>query len=672
MQQPSADAIEREVRQNVLAQRFGAGTVGDLHLPGEFIRRCADRAIITSFNERYRRAAAVDHERMRQARGSESADSPLVHVIPGVTARSEDIRGEPDETPDIVRGARFDSDSRTQSLRPPDDSTPYELRRAAMIIASSLARDGLAVTAANAAVALKSLLRGSGSLREFLNRAGLPIDLAEMMTLKESDGFARGELVTWLECRVRNGASASAIRSALARAQLDFRPTLPGFIATDDSGGDAPLLFRLQLTRGDDWLGEGDGGSVDIARQLVHLLPSLPCVISVRGDHATSIATQATQWARESVRTAPITIISERATLSQWAQDNARAGHLDRGGKHTAAALLPRYASRGEERSVLVPGDSAAPESLKLIGVEVARSPLLFQGGNLIVVNDRRNSRRVLLVGEAEVYRNVALGLSRDQTIQALRAEFAADVAIQLPAASYHIDSEVMCVSCLATGGVAAYVSDSVAGARTIVGAGVSALRRGGILDEPFAARVHEAIGEDRRDPAAVLGLWTRLGEFQNASGEFDSTLSRCFTNGTPGESTVGNFLTFLEALDHLTGCSSVGEHGDNNPHAAAALHARARLQRDRRSLHDLLGERGWRVLPVPSFPSGCRGVCGLNGLVIPNQLLVPCMSGLFSALDSACLNALQAFGTRTQVGKVRSAESQRRNGLLRCSTGIF
>lgn len=43
-----------EVRKNIQDQPLGDGTVADLALPEEFLRRVADRIVRSSFEERYR------------------------------------------------------------------------------------------------------------------------------------------------------------------------------------------------------------------------------------------------------------------------------------------------------------------------------------------------------------------------------------------------------------------------------------------------------------------------------------------------------------------------------------------------------------------------------------------------------------------------------------------
>jgi hypothetical protein len=53
-QVPTPGQIEQEVFQNVLDQPLGEGTVADLALPDEFVRRVADRIVRSSYEERYR------------------------------------------------------------------------------------------------------------------------------------------------------------------------------------------------------------------------------------------------------------------------------------------------------------------------------------------------------------------------------------------------------------------------------------------------------------------------------------------------------------------------------------------------------------------------------------------------------------------------------------------
>ena len=51
---PTPEEIEAEVLANVKGQPLGEGTVADLALPDDFLRRVADRVVRASFEERYR------------------------------------------------------------------------------------------------------------------------------------------------------------------------------------------------------------------------------------------------------------------------------------------------------------------------------------------------------------------------------------------------------------------------------------------------------------------------------------------------------------------------------------------------------------------------------------------------------------------------------------------
>ena len=51
---PTPEAIEQEVVENVKHQPLGLGTVEDLAMPEDFLRRVADRIVRSSYEERYR------------------------------------------------------------------------------------------------------------------------------------------------------------------------------------------------------------------------------------------------------------------------------------------------------------------------------------------------------------------------------------------------------------------------------------------------------------------------------------------------------------------------------------------------------------------------------------------------------------------------------------------
>ncbi|MBX3404719.1 MAG: hypothetical protein KF699_15010 [Phycisphaeraceae bacterium] len=650
----AARAVEAEVRGNVLAQPFGSGTVADLALPDSFVRRVADRAIIDSYNERFR---VVEDDAARPAahpRAAAAADG--VRVIRGVTF-GQDADG-PDEQRDVPRnfgGRGAGAFGVTLAGR----GAAYEARRAQEIVTRRLARDGLPATALEAVRTLGPAAAGQVDLlKAALSGVGVPTDLLAMFELPGADGFPHGDAAAWMAARVRAGDAAMAVRERLGRAVLRAVPSLAGFEPTDDAGSRVPVAARLQVTRGDDWLGEGDGGSIDVARQVAALAPDVPLFIGVQTAHAADLCAHASEWMAR--RSAGVTIIEEGARLSQWAQDNARPGCIGRGGKRTPAALLPRYASRHDELTAYVPGDTHAAESLSSAGFALARSPLHFQGGNLLVVEDRARRERVLLLGEAEVYRNIALGLTRDQALELFRVEFAAQRCVVVPAASYHLDYEVF-VRTDADGRPVAFVASALEGARAVAGSGIAAMERAGVLPAGAAA-------PDRLD-----AVWAALGTHFDPAFGFRATVAACFSSGTVVDPGAAGLRVMLEAMDTLAAASGLDERPEVarglNGHTLAMLAARRRTLDDRIALRSTIAELGWRVVETSAMPAGRRGVSVLNAVNCGPMVLMPFGAGNCRSAEGAAAEAVASNGC--SVAGVRTAESQRRHGALRCALAL-
>lgn len=651
----AARAVEAEVRGNVLAQPFGAGTVADLNLPEDLVRRIADRAIIASFNERFRAVEDVSTRPPQTVLPDPASGSSPVRVIRGLTAgHGEHAATGPEERRDVPRNFGGSGPGALETVLAPRDA-PYELRRATEVVTRRLARDGLLAAALEALRALGAM--GRADPTDALSRCGIPTDLLAMFELRGTGGFAPGGAAEWLAARLASGDAPGPVREDLRRAAFVPRPSLPGFAPGDDAGAAAPLAARLQLTRDDDWLGPGDGGSLDVARQLVAMLPEVPLIISAHESHAARIGAACTGWARSAGRRAPITIIAEGWRLSQWAQDNTRPGTVERAGARVPAALLPRYASRADECSAFVPGDTFAAESLAVAGIEVARSPLHFQGGNAICV--REGTRRVLLLGEAELARNVALGLSREQALALFRAEFAADDAAVLPGVSYHLDYELF-VRAGPDGAPVACVADDGAGAEAVIDAGIDALVRSGTLSPGSA---------DPQRPRAVLDVLAR--QFDPRRG-FIAQLASVFSTGAPADPGAAALAVLLEALDAAAARQAPDAALERrlDGHTLAMLNARRRQALDRDQLSSTIEALGWRVVRVPSLPAPRHGLASLNAVNAGRRVLVPTGPDFFARANAAMCAAIAGLAAETVA--VRTAESQRRHGALRCSVGIF
>ncbi len=449
----------------------------------------------------------------------------------------------------------------------------------------------------------------------------------------------------------------------LAKTVFQFQPTAPGFAALPDSGQVEPAQFRIQLTRGDYYAAKGDGGSLDLMRQLLETTQARLFVQLEEPPPLPLLASMASWPAAFQDR---VVLAPQDLPLSQWAQDSGKTGLLSTG---KPATLVPRFASRAEQFSQFVPGDSCIGSALAAAGHTVYQSPLLFQGGNLITVMDPATGERTLLIGEAEIFRNQALGLTLGQTLQAFQSEFGVDRCVVLPASAIHIDYEVSVRA--HNGALIAFVNDTRAALRLILNLGIEALAKAGRIP---AAAAHTA--REQVEASQARELLDLLGPVVNAAtlgpGKFPLSLTQHFSTG-PSDSGVGNFLRFLAALDAFAALASALLAAINDPHYVAFLLAIARQERDRAVLQDVLKRLGWKVIPVPSLSLGDRSINALNGVHTPTAYLMPAYAGFFTDLDNAARNTISvALGPDTKIIPILCAESQRRDGALRCSVSIM
>src|SRR5207237_1801269 len=140
---------------------------------------------------------------------------------------------------------------------------------------------------------------------------------------------------------------------------------------------------------------EGDGGSLDIARQLVRLLPDTPFLFSIEGSQLPNFLAAGQTWPVG--RPGRITVVPQPCPLAQWAEDNGKPGTLafdvspedekappakqseirnPKSIKNPQSAfrnpqwftLLPRFATRGELGAEFVPAESFIAETLAAAG----------------------------------------------------------------------------------------------------------------------------------------------------------------------------------------------------------------------------------------------------------------------------------------------------------------
>ncbi|HYE62884.1 MAG TPA: hypothetical protein VD997_12885 [Phycisphaerales bacterium] len=650
------ESAEAQVLANLRAQALGAATVGALGLPEAFLRRVAGRIIQLSFQEKFRlvvsdRPGATEHEVWKP--GAERADLPVQHVecpdgeFPEGPIKSAPARGF---VPRVLEGDV------------PLERSPKSESEASRLVAAGLARDGLLVTAARALAAMPEIARASaGAAGAALARAGFPTDLLRHFTISGSPEGDSTEIPGWLVSKVITEPPGRWAR-VLKDVAFHYRPTVHGFKSSDDGGSGSAGIARIQLSRGGYWIGPGDGGSIDVLQQVLAALPSTRVIASIEDRHVPELRGAVAGWTPE--QRDRLTLLSHPFAISQWAQDNAKGGHDASG----PAVLIPRYATRGEEISLYVPGDTYAARGWAHAGLRVGHSPLLFQGGNLLTVREAPG-RRVLLIGEAEVCRNQTLGLTRGQAIAALCAEMGCEKGVVLPAASIHIDYEVSCR--VHDGRVTAFVLDTGAGARLVVEAGLRVLVGIGLVDSAAAATAmsHIAVGRFAEGCGMV---WSVLAPAAVAPGKFPLPFAARFKDGI-SDSGVGNLHRLMAALDLLYSMDAKGLEGVQDANLRVYYQSLSRRNEDRTLLRASLRNLGWQVVPVPGIGQGDRSINPVNGLHTPNAYLMPAYGGLFRSVDEAAQQVVtRALGPAVPVVPIRTGESQRRDGALRCSVALW
>ncbi len=660
-------AATAEVVANIEAAPVGTWTIDDLRWPEGYLRRFAGRVLRESYAENFRQVVrdpdfpAPEPARVPQPRAKEPAPDSAIVII----------RNEPDAARRALRDALPDGVPPARGFRAPvlgvepgdwSFSQPADGSEAAAsrIAMSRLAGDGLLMTTA---LAIESLGDQSAADEATLRRIGLPTDLLACFSL-ETEGIKGAGVIEWIGEQIRAGRSASDLRPTLQGAAFRWRPSLPGFIADSESGEAAIEKLRLQLTRGDDWLAPGDGGSIDILRQLVAAMPEVDFTVSIEPEFVDTFVDVGKQWPLQRDGRI-VAVVEELEKITQWAQDNAKPGRVygmtgDGVREVGPASLAPRYASLGELGSRYMQGDAFLLDGLALAGRRVVPSALLFQGGDLLTVVDPASGERIMLIGEAQVLRNTALGLTPEQALEAFRVEFGVDRCEVIPAVSFHLDFEVTIRA--VDGRLIAFVNDSEAACKIILREGMQVMARTGSIEPDMVERTLTLIDEGGWNDLLLMVGGVR--QFTH----FPELFAQEFSAG-PGDLGAGNLQRFLLALDIIASRVPVLPGEDPTEETLAYTASIAARDAEREALIGKLEALGMTVVRIPSLSDGERGVNYLNGLHEPGRYLMPAWGGLFAPLDEAAAASFtDALGEDIEIVAILSSESQRRNGAVRCS----
>lgn len=546
-----------------------------------------------------------------------------------------------------------------------------ELRDVARIVGEGLGDDGFRTTLARSIEKLvhnneSRLSGGSAAIEERLLDAGFPVDLTRYFHPPQENGRTKSfRMIDDLVEAIGNGLAGAELVEHANRWTFAFEPTLPNGVAMPDRMLDTERgAVRMQLTRGDDWLAPMDGGSVDIARQLVEAFPALRVYATLEKKHLTGFLMTSQSW---HATTGAFMIAVTPFSTSQWARDNGvlfQSPPSAKGSSETDVILTPRYASRRDEASLFVPGDSFAMNAFETLGLRVHQSPLLFQGGNLTIVQEPGRAGRTLMVGEAEIRRNRALGLTADEVIAAFKTEFGAETCCVLPAISFHVDLDV----CFRSHGdqYIAFVADDRAGAVLVLNAGVAALANAGRIEANAAKDAGLAL--ERNDPKKFLSIiGPVLARSVDRKGHFPESFARHFSTG-PADSHVGNLRLFLVAMDTFVH----GAARSSNTFTTEYLASFDRLEEDRKRLNDMLAARGWRIVTIPTLGQGERMINPLNGIQCESAYLMPAVGGLYTCVDDASAGIFRReMGPDVRIIRIRCGETQRRAGGLHCAIAV-
>jgi hypothetical protein len=653
----------------------------DFRLPREFVQRIADRVVVDAYQNRRHRADAGPGMAPRRLFAAPTSAGRFITVVhPELKPAVWHYRSTLPEGFIPLPGFRapiLEHAGEMPPALPPGRKWGEREIAAAEQMARRLAHDGLLPTLARVIEILGPDRFGSGDPAsvKLLEAAGCPVDLLTCFsTPGDSTASRPSGLLAWIARRLESGATAVALKAELAELPFQFAGTHPPFLVATESGEHELALLRVQLGGGYD-RGIVPGANIDVICQLVGALPSVDFVISVPEPHFEPFHQMASQaWRLR--RTNHVTLIREPLSVGPWAQDNGKAGWIRAGlppGTETQrlATLAPRYASVGEDRSEFRKGESFLMEGLHAAGHAVAHSRLHFQGGNLLAVRDPKSGDRLLLIGEAELHRNTALGLTRAQVLEGFRAEFGVDRCVVVPAGSYHLDFDVSLRA--HHGELIAFVNDTLAAARMVVGIGMDALQKAGVLP-PERARACRADLASGRYLELVGRIRTVISSHSRSNGNHSASLSRLFASG-PTDSAEGNFQCFLLALDLIE--SSQAEKPEpsaaRDTDRADYLQALQRLNASQQAQIEVFRSQGWKVAPIPSMADLHRGINYLNGIQHRHGYVMPTFGGLYAPLDQEAMAAFrQVLGTDFRITPILCAESQRSHGGVHCTAAAY
>lgn len=553
----------------------------------------------------------------------------------------------------------------------PATATPAE-REAERLVIRRLAGDGLLKTLIQVLEHLGTdgFTAPDRSSLDRLYRIGFPADLLAPFVAGEQEDAVNDslEVLGALARKLSSGIDPQIVKQELETVSFRVPSYWQGFEIATESGQHEIGLVRMQLGGGYR-NGIVPGDAIDVSRQMIAGLPDADFIVSVPAQFLEPVS-----WFANTVlplrRRHQLMLVAEPLMTESWAQDNGKSGIIRPTGSALPvhATMAPRYASRDEALSTFLPTESFLMDGLQGAGHRVIQFPLLFQGGNLLAVEEPRTGRRILVLSEAVVHRNVALGLGPAQVLEILQQGFGVAECVVIPAASYHLDFDLNVRAI--DGELVAFVNDPKTAALTVLGLGIDTFEHHGWIDAGAAVRLRYDLNGEGRLVHQQLSELTRAG--LGSEGWYRTDFATMFrANGV--DAADGNLKVFLLALDILE--SRLPDLPTAHPDAGRRVYIEAlrRLDRARLAQLDFVKSLGWRVKAVPSMPDLSHGINYLNGIHHRAGYIMPAHGGFYGKLDLAAENAFRrALGENAGIQRIQCAELQRKYGAVHCAAAVF
>jgi hypothetical protein len=532
----------------------------------------------------------------------------------------------------------------------------------AEIVRTSLASDGLLRTLAKIVPLLGAESLDTDAAFARLAKAGFPLDWLNYF--ETENGISGRSIAKEIALSLKAGGGLENID--LSRFKFHFHQTCARFRVTTESGEFPPALLRLQIGGGYE-RGIVPGSSLEVTARLVEALPDAKFLMAVENTLFEPISWLASQRWKAS-RDQHITLLSVPFKISGWVQDNAKAGAVLNSAGPVPALLVPRYASFGDAVSLFATGESFVMEGIEKAGIKIIQSPLLFQGGNVLAIRDAARQCSVLIISDTALYHNTALGLSREQVIEAFRLEFGVHDCIVLSPASYHLDYEVTFRS--HGSNTIAFVNDPRAAAGSLVQSGLQGLEQKELISPQEHAIAQEHLKNCR---------WTQLSQtilrfverHRTPKGKFDASLASALRR-TISDGATANLQCFLVATDILLAGSDepIKTEDERRSNYLAALRHLLQLND---AFNAQLEGKGWRTIKIPSMPEFNFSINYLNAVQYENELLLPAWGGLYENLDRAAIARFESeIPKEVGVVPIPCAHSQFKHGAIHCMVSSF